>query len=92
MVEMFGELSPALILVLVLALVEFGKKFHLVGNAVLALSMALGIVLGVAYQIVETGVPVDFAGWFGYVVFGLIFGLAASGLWDFSKQFRPAAG
>lgn len=90
MVEMFGELSPALILVLVLGLVEFSKKFGLAGNAVMALSMALGVLLGLAYQVSTSGIPADFAGWFGYVIFGLIFGLATCGLWDVGKQFRGA--
>ena len=87
MIEMFGELSPALILALVLGLVEFGKKFGLAGNAVLGLALGLGAILGTAYQVAVTGAPAGFAGWFGYVTFGLIFGLAASGLWDVGKRF-----
>lgn len=87
MVELFGELSPVLLLLLVMGLVEFAKKFGLKGNAVIALSMGLGVVFGLLYQIATLGVPLDFAGWFMYVVFGLVFGLAVSGLWDLGKRF-----
>lgn len=87
MVELFGELSPVLLLLLVMGLVEFAKKFGLKGNAVIALSMGLGVVFGLLYQIATLGAPPGFSGWFVYVVFGLIFGLAASGLWDLGKRF-----
>ena len=66
---------------IIVGLVEFAKKFGLEGNACIALSMGLGVVLGVLYQL-SIAVPVDLAGWLSVVVFGLGLGLAASGLYD----------
>lgn len=72
-------------LVFVIAgLVEFAKKFNLKGTACTALSMGLGVVFGVAYQL-QAGPPADFAGWFGAVLYGLALGITTSGLYDFTK-------
>lgn len=72
-------------LVFVIAgLVEFAKKFDLRGKSCTALSMGLGVVFGVAYQ-VQAGPPANFAGWFGAVLYGLALGIVTSGLYDFTK-------
>ena len=72
-------------LVFVIAgLVEFAKKFGLQGTSCTALSMALGVVFGVAYQL-QAGPPANFAGWFGAVLYGLALGVTTSGLYDFTK-------
>jgi len=73
-------------LILVIAgLVQFAKKFKLKGEACTALSMGLGVVFGIAYQ-VQGGLPADFAGWFGAVIYGLALGITTSGLYDVVKK------
>lgn len=69
------------LLAIVIGLVQFIKGFGLNGNAVKALSIAIGLLLGGAYQY-TVAAPVDFAGWFSIVVFGLGLGLVASGLYN----------
>ena len=73
-------------LVFVIAgLVQFAKKFNLKGEACTALSLVLGVVLGIAYQL-QAGLPADFAGWFGAVVYGLALGITTAGLYDVVKR------
>jgi len=73
-------------LVFVIAgLVQFAKKFNLKGEACTALSLGLGVVLGVAYQL-QAGLPTDFAGWFGAIVYGLALGITTSGLYNVVKK------
>jgi len=69
------------LVVMIAGLVEFAKKFGLTGEWCTALSMALGLLLGVAYQ-VQAGLPTDFAGWFAAIIYGVALGLATSGLYD----------
>jgi len=68
------------LLVIIIGLVEFAKKFGLTGEACTALSLALGLVLGMLYQL-QSGIPAGLAGWFGVVMYGLGMGLVASGLY-----------
>ena len=73
-------------LILVLAgLVAFAKTMGLAGKALTGLSLGLGVVLGILYQL-SLGIPADFAGWFGAVIFGLGLGLVTCGLYDFVKR------
>ena len=65
-------------------LVEFAKKFNLKGEACTALSLGLGVVFGIAYQL-QAGMPADFAGWFGAVLYGLALGITTSGLYDITR-------
>ncbi len=67
---------------LIMGLVEFSKKLGVQGKALTALSMALGVLLGIGYQVAQQGAPADFAGWFNAAVFGLALGLTASGVYD----------
>ena len=74
------------LLLVVIGLVEWVKKINVPSNALPFVSMGIGLVLGGCYQIAENGVPVDFAGWFAVIVFGLAIGLVASGLFDAAKN------
>jgi hypothetical protein len=85
METLFGELSPVLVLAMIVGLVEFAKKLHIEGQASLALSMGLGILFGVLFQVAELYPAV--APWFRIAVFGILFGLSASGLYDLGKRF-----
>lgn len=80
---MFEEIVVAGIplLFVVLGLVQFVKQFGLEGNVVKAVSMGIGLLLGIGYQF-SLAAPVDFAGWFSAIVFGLGLGIVASGVYE----------
>lgn len=65
----------------VLGLVEWSKRLGVSGKWLLVLSMLIGLVIGVLYQ-VSLGMPVGFSGWFVAIVFGLGVGVVASGVYD----------
>jgi len=69
------------LLIVTLGLVQFVKGFGLSGNVVKGVSLAIGFMLGLGYQF-SVGAPVDFAGWFSAIVFGLGLGLVASGVYE----------
>lgn len=73
------------LVVLVIALVEWVKRFGVKGNALNAVSMLIGIVLGVAYWYAQYPLG-TFAEWFGSVVYGLALGLTASGIYDAGRS------
>lgn len=74
------------LIVLILGLVEFAKKFGLSGNGLTILAMVLGVVGSVAVKL-SAGVPVDLAGWVELVIYGLAFGSTACGIYDLGKNF-----
>lgn len=74
-------------IVVVLGLVEFSKRLGLAGNWLIVESMAMGTTLGVALRL-SIMFP-QFGVWFQVGVFGLAVGLAACGIYDFSKKFMP---
>ena len=73
------------LVLVVLGLVEWVKSLGLQGVAVKLVSMAIGLVLGIGYQL-SLAVPVGFSGWFGASVFGVALGLVASGIYDVLKN------
>jgi len=73
------------LVLVVLGLVEWVKSLGLQGVAVKFVSMAIGLILGIGYQL-SIAVPVGFTGWFGAGVFGLALGLLASGIYDAVKN------
>ena len=75
----------------IFGLVEFIKSFGLKGHWLTGVSMALGLGFGLAYQIATSGLPVNLAGWFIVVIFGLMLGLVASGYYKFIDS-RTAKG
>lgn len=80
--QFFGAVSTGGIplLLVVLGLVQFVKGFGLQGNAVKLLSLFIGLAFGIGYQYSLAPI-VGFAGWFTAVVFGLLLGLVASGIY-----------
>ena len=57
------------------------------GNDLLLISMCIGILLGGCYMVVQTRPPagdvwIIFVYWFGAVVYGLLMGLIASGIYN----------
>lgn len=69
----------------IIGLVEWFKRFGLGGNAILVVSMLTGVLLGGMYQY-AINPPANFAGWLGLVVYGLMLGLVASGIYDAFKD------
>ncbi|MEA4811170.1 MAG: hypothetical protein VB108_01215 [Anaerolineaceae bacterium] len=65
----------------VMGLVEWIKALGVSGRLLTILSLVIGLVLGIAYQL-SIAMPSDFAGWFGAVVFGLALGLTACKVYD----------
>lgn len=66
----------------VIGLVEYVKGFGVEGKALLGVSMVIGLLLGSGYQMATNGFPVDFAGVFGVIVYGLGLGIVASGVYN----------
>jgi hypothetical protein len=69
---------------IVMAIVEWFKKFGVTGNWSILVSMLAGIGMGVGYQFATTP-PVVFADWFTMFIYGLVLGLTASGVYDVGK-------
>lgn len=85
MFEFFGEVTPALILIMIPGIVEFAKKLGLSGNGSLILSLVLGIVLGVVLQL-QVMFP-TISPWVELVIYSVLFGMTASGYYDLAKRF-----
>lgn len=78
------------LIVLVFALVEEIKSWGLTGKILKAVSLVLGVLFAVAYQLSFFGVPAVASEWFTVVVVGLLYGLAASGGYNFlDSRFPP---
>jgi len=76
-----GFLTP-----LVMGFVQLLGKFGVSGIWQLLASALSGLILGVLAMIAQLGVPADFAGWFGYMIVGLVTGLTASGVYEAVKH------
>jgi hypothetical protein len=82
------QIGGIALLVLVPGIVETAKKFGVVGNWSLALSLALGFVfVGLAQAIQTNLIPAVAIPWITVVVVGLGGSLAASGYYDLAKRF-----
>jgi len=72
------------ILMVIAALVFLIKQFGVSGKALTASSLALGTLMGGAYQY-SVLPPKDFAGWFALVVYGITLGAFTSMDYDLIK-------
>jgi len=72
------------IILLIVGLVELVKKFGVEGNKLTAISVVVGIVVGVGFKLYSM-IPAA-APWIEVAVVGLAFGLAATGLYDLAKN------
>lgn len=79
------------LVLVVIGLVEWIKRFGVQGAALNVASLLIGLVAGIAYQI-STAMPGDFSGWFGAAIYGLALGLVASGLYDAGKSIVSGGG
>jgi hypothetical protein len=76
------------LLIIVFGLVEFIKKLGVSGNALTVISMLIGVFLGICYQVSQLNTT--FGLWFGIVAFGILIGLAASGIYSFANARFPS--
>jgi hypothetical protein len=81
---MSAALAP-FVLPLVMALVTYWGKLGVAGTWQFVSSLATGLVLGGAVWYFSYP-PLSGAGWFSLVLFGLIMGLAASGVYEVGKE------
>lgn len=79
------------LVVLIVGIVQFIKQMGVSGKILQATSAGIGVVVGLAYQL-SLGIPADFAGWFGAVLYGLGLGVVASGLVDQARNLAERAG
>ena len=81
------------VILVVLGLTQFIKeKLSMSGRPAELLSFAIVFFIGGASRIASMpAMPVDFAGWFGVVIYGLAMGLVPSGLYKFAGEFKPSA-
>lgn len=77
------------LVVLIIGLVQFLKELGVSGPWLRVASAAIGLVLGVLYQL-SLFMPADLGGWLGVVVYGLGLGLTASGLVDTARRIVAA--
>jgi hypothetical protein len=77
------------LITIVFGLVEFFKSLGLKGRSLTIVSLGLGLVMGFAFRLAQSGVPAAFSGWFEAIVFGLAIGLVASGFYDFANSRWP---
>jgi hypothetical protein len=78
----------ALLIPVVMGIVEWSKSLGLSGRWLTVASLLIGLIGGITYRL-SVSWPTDYAAWFGVVVYGLALGLAAAGVNDWAKQFRP---
>lgn len=69
------------LLALIIGLVQVIKGF-IVGVKGKLIAVVMGLLLGGGYELSKFGMPIDFAGWFTVVVFGLAMGVVSFGLFD----------
>lgn len=86
MEDLFGAISPALLLAMVITLVEFFKQqFNWDGGIVVLFSTVVGILLSVGLQAMQMYPQVS--PWVTAVIYGILFGLSASGLYKLGQRF-----
>lgn len=78
--------SSAILLPIIWALVTYYGQLGLTGRKQLISSLLTGLILGVLYQIAALGLPTAYSYWFVYVLYGLVLGLTASGVYETGKH------
>jgi len=86
-----AAVNTAVLLPVVMALVTLYGKFGIQGRLQLALSLVTGFVLGVAVMIADVGLPTNYTGWVALVIYGLIPGLTATGVYETGKHVAERA-
>jgi ABC-type uncharacterized transport system permease subunit len=86
----FGNfiVNPVTLMIIVFGLIEFIKQTGVEGNKLRYISIGLGILLGVVYQLRSVFLAAQV--WIDIVFFGIAVGLAASGIFTFLNNRFPA--
>ena len=74
---------------IVLGLVEWSKRLGVNGKWLLVLSMLIGLIFGILYQM-SLAMPNGFGEWFVTIGFGLGVGIVASGVYDAMRSASRA--
>jgi hypothetical protein len=77
------------LVVVVFALVEEVKAWGVQGKILRAVALALGLIFAILFQMASAP-PVGLMAWLTVVVVGLIYGLTASGAYNFLDSRFPA--
>ena len=80
------------LVVVVIGLVEWIKTFGVSGRPLQLVSMAVGLVIGFAYQLSLNPGPYDYPFFFYVAIYGLILGLVASGIFDAASAIAKKSG
>lgn len=70
------------LIVIIFALVEEIKAYGVSGKILRVISLLIGFCLAVGMQLIS-GLPIDVGGWVTIAMVGVIYGLTASGAYDF---------
>src|SRR3990167_2871291 len=77
---------------LTVSLTEIIKQaFSLSGNGARGLGVLIGLIVGVSYR-ASLAFPVDYAGWFNAVMYGLLLGVGAVGSYEVVDGFVAKVG
>ena len=79
------EIGPFSIILIIAGIVELIKKLGVQGNKLILISCAVGLVIGVIFKINEMYPAVQ--PYIEILIYGIAFGLSASGLYDITKKF-----
>jgi hypothetical protein len=79
--------NPATLMVLIFGIVEFTKTFGLKGNVLRIVSLLIGMVLALVFKLRDL-FPA-YAIFVDLFFFSTAAGLAACGIYDFARKFRP---
>ena len=74
--------TGAFLLPLNFALGKAYGDLGLSGKLQLVAVLVSGLILGIGSMLAQLGIPADFAGWFGNVIFGLVVGLGSAGFYE----------
>jgi hypothetical protein len=77
------------LIAIILMLVEEIKAWGLQGKILRVVSMLIGLFFAVAYQL-AVEMPVTFMAWLVVIAVGLLYGIAASGTYDFIDRRLPS--
>lgn len=81
-----AAINTAVLLPFIMAIVTFAGKMGVSGKPQLVTSLVTGFVLGVLVQAATIGWPTDWVGWLALVIYGLVPGLTASGVYETGKE------
>ena len=83
---MAGKDNAAVVIFLTLVLTYLAGRFGAKGRIQLGVSLAIGFVLGGAFQAAEVGWPATYEGWFWLVIYALVMAVLPFLVYDLGKD------